>query len=216
MELRRNEFLDDIGKRTRNVLEKNFWILAMVIIGAVGRIALSVLLPRGSVDMFAFVALMSISAGYATRRWISLLVPVGIMVVSDTFLYLLSGNVYPYSSALILMVVFFVWSGFAMAALIGKTVRRTSEPSFLWFAAGGVWSVLLFDVWTNFGWWLGPFYPNTIQGLAACFAMAIPFMLWHMASTLVLIPPFYIGVKAIHKYECKAVMSVDAPDVLES
>ncbi|MDG6221535.1 MAG: hypothetical protein QCI38_08845, partial [Candidatus Thermoplasmatota archaeon] len=124
-----------------------------------------------------------------------------IMVSSDLFLYLFSGRIWPYSSSLLIWIGIFVWTGFAMMALLGlKAGRRTSNPNPLWFAAGTVWGVLLYDIWTNVGWWLGPYYPNTLEGLAACLLMAAPFMAWHMLSTAALLPAAYAGVWFVNKH----------------
>ncbi|MCK4717449.1 MAG: hypothetical protein KAT70_02175 [Thermoplasmata archaeon] len=203
--------MSKFGKRAKIALERNLILLALIIVGAIGRICLAVMLPQGTFDMFAFVVLISLSAGYVTRRWAALFVPIGIMVSSDIFLYFFSGNAFPFSSSLLIMVSLFVWSGFAMAAFLGMKVHREdSYPSPLWFAAGGVWSVLLFDMWTNFGWWLGPFYPHTFAGFGACMAMAVPFMVWHMLSTLALMPLFYLGIWAVNKY------GADLPAVFRS
>jgi len=211
MEIRRDGLVSETSGRIKEMLEKNLWLLTIIIIGAIGRVTLALLLPSGAFDMFAFVALLSLSAGYVTRRWIALLAPLGMMAISDIFIYMFSGKIFPYSSGLILMITLFVWSGFAMAALLGKTVRRSSKPSPLWFAAGGVWSVVVFDIWTNIGWWLGPFYPNTLQGLGACMLMGVPFMIWHMVSTIALLPVFYAGVWAIHRYETRLESPATAP-----
>lgn len=43
----------------------------------------------------------------------------------------------------------------------------------------------LFFVVSNFGVWLGPWYPTTIEGLAACFTNAIPFYGYTVAGDLV-------------------------------
>jgi hypothetical protein len=49
-------------------------------------------------------------------------------------------------------------------------------------AAGlGIGFVLIYDVWTNIGWWY-LIYPHTAGTLAAVFTAGVPFMIYHMIS----------------------------------
>jgi hypothetical protein len=50
----------------------------------------------------------------------------------------------------------------------------------------GIGSVLLYDLWTNFGCYLG-WYPHNLSGLSLCYTLSIPFTLWHLLSTTIAI-----------------------------
>ncbi len=61
----------------------------------------------------------------------------------------------------------------------------------------GVIGILLYDIWTNFGTWLGGWYAYSWEGLILCYTKALPFMFWHLLSTtiaiaLVIVPIIYL------------------------
>lgn len=85
----------------------------------------------------------------------------------------------------------FTWSGFvicwllsarAKISLFGRFKRQLYHAT-LATAVG----ILVFDVWTCFGSWLG-WYPKTLAGLAAAYLAQLPFTLYHLSS-LVFVPP---------------------------
>jgi hypothetical protein len=86
----------------------------------------------------------------------------------------------------------FTYSGFMFIALIslfnkdrlwrglGQVRLRT-----LGLATGlGVGFVLIYDIWTNMGWWY-LMYPHDATSLAAVFTAGLPFMVYHMISGVV-------------------------------
>ena len=100
----------------------------------------------------------------------------GVMIITDVAL----GNT---------TIFLFTWSGFVFIALLGGYVHRAQSSttfSALHMAGLGVGSVLIYDIWTNFGCWLG-WYPHTVNGLATCFTVALPFTLWHLLSTVAVV-----------------------------
>ena len=144
-----------------------------------------------AMDMFALVSISALVAGYVTRSPWALFVPISIMFVSDITLYFM-GTTSGYSSLFLLGLAFFVWTGFALISLLGNaTSRMSSSSSVLWFLGGSIWSVLIFDTWTNFGFYL-IFFPHTISGLMLCFTAAIPFTLGHLLTTMILAPLGYL------------------------
>ena len=180
---------------------RNRPLLAFFLLGFVARVSLSIWLPRGSFDMFFVMGALAIGSGYAlANRW-ALMLPVSIMIASDMFLYFFHRGSYPFSSGLLLWISFFMWTGFAMMAYIAVRARRLTirHPSLLPIFLSTTWGVLLYDLWTNMGWWLGPFYPNTLGGLAACYSAATPFMIWHMISTLSTVPLVYVALWVSNK-----------------
>ncbi len=96
---------------------------------------------------------------------------------------------------------FFTYTGFGAIVLAGRLLRN--NPS-----AGRTLALLLastlgYWLWTNFGVWLlapeGVLYPRTLEGLLACYAMALPFLrnalIGDMAWGLVL----FVSFAAIRK-----------------
>ena len=142
-------------------------------------------------DMFAVIALMALTAGFATRKISMMVLPLIAMAFSDMLLYLL-GITSTFSLGMLLWLAFFVWTGFMAISLLGVGISKmTQRSSLVWFLGGSIWSVFLFDAWTNFGFYLG-FYPHTITGLMACYLAAIPFTLGHLAMVLALAPGAYL------------------------
>ena len=180
--------------RNRRINQFIFFSI-LISIGIVGRIFTEISISNGGIvlfDMFALISLLSLTSGYVSSKKFTYLVPLAIMFFSDSFLYFTGiGN--GISSMAIILVTFFVWSGFLIITFLGKFVsKKTEKSSFILYAGAGIWGSLIYDSWTNFGFWLGPFYPHTLEGLALCYFMAIPFILGHLITTIALLPPFYL------------------------
>jgi len=173
----------------------------LIFIGVIGRLVLIDLLPSSPslyitlngitqpvlmMDMFFLIATISIISGMLLKSYYIFIIPISIMFITD----LIIGNSY---------ILLFTWSGFAMIGLISYVLKIknkfTMQKIPLIFGAS-ISSVLLYDLWTNFGCWLG-WYPPTLSGLTVCFTLAIPFMLWHLLSTtaaitFIVIPLIYL------------------------
>ena len=96
------------------------------------------------------------------------------MIITDLIL----GNNY---------ILLFTWSGFALIAIIGylfKTRQKLTLKSAPLFVGAGIGAVLMYDLWTNFGCWLG-WYPHTLEGLTTCYAVSIPFTLRHLLTATI-------------------------------
>ncbi len=144
--------------------------------------------PMFMFDLFFIVAIISIVSGLLLGGYYTFIVPISTMIISDIVI----GNNW---------IILFTWSGFAIIGVIGYILKTKNKmnikhiPSILGVGIGGI---LLYDIWTNFGTWLGGWgYAYTWEGLALCYAKALPFMLWHLLSTtiamiLVLIPIIYL------------------------
>jgi len=175
----------------------------LVTAGALGRIYLRSLLPHlphftitinGITqplfipDMFFWVATASLMSGILLKGYYTIFVPLMIMSITDIFY----GNNY---------IFLFTWSGFAFISLIGYISSKKlllNGISVAKLTGIGIGSTLLYDAWTNFGWWLGPYYPHTLNGLALCYTFAIPFTIWHLISTgimLIAISPLALYIK---------------------
>jgi len=188
-------------EKIRNNISKLFIATLLIIMGVAGRLTLSELLPDSPalyitingitqpmfmIDLFFIVAIISIISGLLLKSYYVFLIPISIMLITDIII----GNSY---------IFLFTWSGFAMIGMIffilNKKNKLTIKKTPLIFGTG-IASVLLYDLWTNFGCWLG-WYPHNLSGLSLCYTLSLPFTLWHLLSTtigiaLIVIPVIYI------------------------
>ena len=105
-------------------------------------------------------------------------------------------------------IIMFTYSGIALLGLVGLMAKNKIKnvnfnlKSIGMFTGLGVGLVLLYDIWTNIGWWY-LFYPHTLATLATTFVMGLPFMIYHMLSAaltfgIVSIPIlYYLNNKSI-------------------
>ena len=129
--------------------------------------------PLFMMDMFFVIAAISLIGGRYLGGYFSILIPLSIMAITD----LLIGNT---------MIFLFTWSGFALLGSIGYLSRTKNVFHFFGYSAAGV---IAYDLWTNFGCWIG-WYSHDINGLLLCYTLAIPFMLWHLMATMAILPLF--------------------------
>lgn len=107
------------------------------------------------------VAAMALFGGahFARKGW-AVAVPLAVMLISDTLLGFHG----------LMPVVYFV---FAAIVGIGFLLRDRRTP--FQIAGASVAGSVLFFVVTNFGvWMVGSLYPKTLEGLVACYTIAIP------------------------------------------
>ena len=143
--------------------------------------------PMFMLDLFFVVALISLISGLLLGGYYTFIVPISIMIITDLIL----GNNW---------ILLFTWSGFAIIGLIGyllKTKKNLTVIHIPRIFGVGIGAILLYDIWTNFGTWLGGWYSHTWEGLALCYIKALPFMFWHLLSTtiamtLVIVPIVYL------------------------
>ena len=185
---------------------KNSILIAtsLIIIGVIGRLTLSNILPSSPaiyitlngitqplfmMDLFFVIAVITILSALLLRSYYVFLVPIATLIISDIIL----GNTF---------IFLFTWSGFAMIGLLFYLLKSknkfTIKKTPLLFGSS-VLSVLIYDLWTNFGSFLG-WYPKTFSGLSMCYTVAIPFTMWHLLSTtiafgLIVMPILYIREK---------------------
>lgn len=155
--------------------------IVLIAIGIITRIALS---PYNLPNVEIITATTIIS-GALLGGYFALIVPFSILLVSDIYI----GNNY---------IFLFTWSGFAFVGILGYSLRdkvNFSAKSVGILTAGGISGVLLFFLWTNFGWWLiTPYYPHTFDGLIACYVMGLPFLYSQLLTNLIVIPILSIPV----------------------
>lgn len=143
--------------------------------------------PMFMLDLFFVIAIISLVSGLLLGGYYTFIVPISIMVITDVIL----GNNW---------ILLFTWSGFVILGLIGyilKTKKSLTLRHVPRILGAGIGGILLYDIWTNFGTWLGGWYTHTWDGLALCYTNALPFMFWHLLSTtialtLVIVPIVYL------------------------
>jgi hypothetical protein len=161
-------------------------LISLILIGTIGRYIL-VEYNVQPFPNFEIIMVLTFLAVVFLRSTIAFLVPLFSMICSD----LLLGNPVFVGSRMN-QIVLFTYSGFAIIALINilkKERFRTALGEFrlknIGMAAGlGVGFVLIYDVWTNIGWWY-LIYPHTSTTLVAVFTAGIPFMIYHLISGVV-------------------------------
>lgn len=181
--------------------------LSLIVIGVTGRILLRDLLPHTPhiyitlngitqpvfmMDMFFIVAIISLFSGILLKGYYSYVVPLSVMLITD----ICYGNTY---------IFLFTWSGFVSIGLIGHFAKKGlsfNAISVFKLVGAGIGSTLLYDLWTNFGCWLG-WYPHSLNGLTMCYTLAVPFMLWHLLSTSVLLILLAYPLLYITEYNLK-------------
>ncbi len=180
--------------------EKNKVIIALTLIicGVISRLTLFELLPRTPdiyihingltqpmfmLDLFFIIAVISIISGIILGGYYTFVIPFIVMMITDLIL----GNT---------LILLFTWSGFILLGVIGfilKSKRSLTFKNIPTFLGAGIGGVILYDIWTNFGCWLG-LYPHNFNGLIMCFTVSIPFTLWHLLSTSILLTAVLIPV----------------------
>ena len=160
--------------------------VCLLVVGIVGRY---LLVGRGVQPFPNFEVIMVVTflGMMLLRPWVAFLLPLGCMVGSD----LLIGNPI-FVGAEMNRIVLFTYSGFAILAVLSFVLRGRLQPLYrslrvrtVGVTLGlGVGFVLLYDCWTNLGWWY-LLYPHTAGALGMVFAAGVPFMVYHLISGLV-------------------------------
>jgi hypothetical protein len=143
--------------------------------------------PMFMLDLFFVVAIISVISGLILGGYFTFIIPISIMVITDLFL----GNNW---------ILLFTWSGFVILGLIGYILKSKNMLKIKYLPrilGAGIGGILIYDIWTNFGTWLGGWYTHTWEGLSLCYIRALPFMFWHLLSTtiaisVILIPIIYL------------------------
>lgn len=122
-------------------------------------------------------ALALFGGAYFTRRTTAVAVPLAAMLLSDVVLGVtLYGSVLWHSQPV-------VYGCFLATVLIGMLLRN--RRTIVTVPAAAIASSVLFFVVTNFGvWYDGSMYPQTTEGLTACYVAALPFFRNEVAGNL--------------------------------
>ena len=164
-------------------------IVFLLMIGAGGRILLNSYPNVETVMVSVFLAAMLLP------RHLSVITSLAIIVLSDWYLGYL-----PNSGNILASIVVFTYSGFLLVNIFGVKIQNWISGKFgssavLKFSGAGISFALIYDIWTNFGvWFLN--YDHTLENLITVYLLGIPFMLYHMMSsvatfTMIGIPVYY-------------------------
>jgi hypothetical protein len=167
-------------------LNQIIYMIGLIVIGTLGRFVL-VSLKLQPFPNFEIILVVTFIAAIFLKPTIAIFVPLLSMVFSD----LLIGNTI-YTGDPMNKIVLFTYTGFLLIALSNifnrdRFRRGLSEIKLknIGIAAGlGMGFVLIYDVWTNLGWWY-IMYPHNFSSLATVFSMGLPFMVYHTLSGLV-------------------------------
>lgn len=149
-----------------------------------------------------FVTALTISGAYFLGRKYSILIPFGIMILSDLIL----GNT---------SIFIFTWSAFAVAWGIGRVIKSRRFKSLLkglprsirylfLSELGGILFTTIFFLWTNFGVVVvSNLYPKTISGLIQSYIMGLPFLMPQLVGNIIIVPSIFMvtGVVMDKKFE---------------
>lgn len=158
-------------------------MIGFIIIGAVGRYVLYGLGVQPFPN-FEIIMVITFLAVIFIKPTLAIFVPLFSMILSD----ILIGNPIFVGSQMN-RIILFTYSGFAIIALINIFKRDKFKESLgefrlrnIGISAGlGIGFVLIYDIWTNIGWWY-LLYPHNFNSLAAVFTAGIPFMIYHLIS----------------------------------
>jgi hypothetical protein len=160
-------------------------IITLIIVGTTSRVILvgSQLQPFPNFELIMVITLL---AAIFIRPTLAFIIPISCIFISDTILGnpILNGSMEG-------NIIIFTYSGFLLICLFTSLNRRKISNAFqniklknIGYAAGlGVGFTLIYDIWTNFGWWYIR-YPHTTGTLVSTYIAGIPFMIYHMLSTI--------------------------------
>ncbi len=158
-------------------------MIGLILFGSIGRYLL-IGMGLQPFPNFEVIMIVTFLAVMLIRSPLSLLVPLVSMIASD----ILIGNPI-FVGDQMNRIVLFTYSGFAIIALVNLFNKQR-----LWNNLGhvrlksvglmvglGVGFVLLYDIWTNLGWWY-LMYPHNASSLALVYTAGLPFMIYHLIS----------------------------------
>jgi hypothetical protein len=167
-------------------LQQLIVMIGLILFGTIGRYVLfgMGLQPFPNFEVIMVVTFLAVML---MRSPLALVVPLVSMIGSD----LLIGNPIFVGNQMN-RIVLFTYSGFAFIALINlfnkdrlwSRLGQLRLKSFGLAAGLGVGFVLLYDIWTNLGWWY-LMYPHDVPSLVVVFTAGLPFMVYHMISGVV-------------------------------
>ena len=154
-------------------------VLLMIVIAAFSRIIphMPNFSPLGVIGIFG--------AAYFSRKWQAFLIPIAATWLSDLFINnVIYAKYYP-TFTWFYEGFYWQYGSYLLITLAGVFILQKVTPQRI--IAGTLCSSVIFFLVSNFGCWSG--YPQTIDGLLACYAAGLPFLKGTLLGDL-----FYSGV----------------------
>ncbi len=144
-------------------------VACMIVVAAISRVLPHPpnFAPMTALALFAGAYLSSLINQKAISRIISLLLPLIAMLISDSLLELITGWGFHKGMPVI-------YGTISVITMIGWWLQSRRTIGTIALATFGG-SVIFFIVTNFFVWFGGKLYPQTIEGLAACYVAALPF-----------------------------------------
>jgi hypothetical protein len=162
---------------TRNIEVNSDRLKQVSVFVALVSLAVAVRLVSETPNFGAVTAAALFAGFYFPSRAVALLVPLCILTISDQFL----GG---YSKSMMVA----VYGSYVVPIAFRSMLRKQLSVSRVGLSA--VSSSLVFYLLTNFAVW-SAWYPQTWQGLARCYTVALPFLANTLASDLVFAAGFF-------------------------
>jgi hypothetical protein len=210
----------DLKKKIGNFLlrkDKNLIadLLLLIVFVTIGTFSRTILVGYSVQPFpnFEIIMVLTFIAAVIFKSTIAFFVPLFSMILSDILL----GNPILVGAEMN-RIVLFTYSGFALIALIsimGKKKLSKTMGGFKLKNIGiasclGIVFVLIYDVWTNIGWWY-LIYPHNIKSLSMVFAAGVPFMIYHMISGAITFTVIALPVLSFLKMKNRSEVSLPKP-----
>tara|TARA_B100001996_G_scaffold357353_1_gene321247 strand:- start:466 stop:1044 length:579 start_codon:yes stop_codon:yes gene_type:complete len=158
--------------------------IAVFILGFVGRIVLH------DYSNFETIMVATFLSALLLPRNLTFITTISMIVASDIYLGYFGGS----------KIILFTYTGFLFVSFLTSKFQRNihsnlTQTTVYKFGASGVMLTLIYDIWTNFGVFLLT-YNHSIENLILVYILGLPFMLYHLISSLVTFTligfPFYV------------------------
>lgn len=170
--------------------------LLLILVGVCGRI---IFISYANIETVLAIALLS---GIILGGYYCILVPLGVMLISDWYIYSFTDYTSTFGIWSIIGLTFFTWTGFIMIGLLGRFIK----PKVAYTVRGvavivgyGLIATLIYDAWTLFGYWLF-LTPATSEWFFRILFLQVPFTIYHLMSSLIFVPLFSSIFIHIHEH----------------
>lgn len=153
------------------------FILGLIILALASRILNAYVPFLGNFAPVTAIALFG--AVTFEKRWMSLLLPISLMFVSDFIIAQINGlSVIHHYSA-------YVYGGFVLVNILGVISKKNFGTAKM--LGLSLTSSFIFFLVSNFGVWMDiqSGYARSIQGLLDCYVMGLPFLQWTILGDLI-------------------------------
>ena len=156
-----------------------FFILIIIVLAAATR-----LIPHPP-NFTPIIAMGLFGGAYIHNRSLAVIVTIGAMFLADLFLGFHS-------------TIYFVYGSLLLVTMLGMILIKKITIKNCTIAA--LSSSFLFFIITNFGVWLtSGYYPKNIEGILACYTMALPFLGNTLVGTLLYSSVMFGGYELLRR-----------------